>query len=466
MTLQNVLALAKQGNVQAIDLLLNQMLKPKGVTARTVLKDQRLHLLLESPRPLNQASLVPAIHRMISKLDTSQIRHLTVYGRQTGQQGQSWSQVIDLQDSIQGSSLSPDQVMMTPQVAKPDRAEERVEEATANQTTADPKLPVFTPAPPPPPERRNNFPPAAPPKADHHSGRAASKNRQSDQVRKPAKQEDLTITSPTPPPVQPVAPNLPNTGFGSSSPHHFRDDRPQAVPGELEPLALNHQRDDDRVTEVAEEGWPTISPAPAPAPQPSGELSLLRSVAVVGMAVLLGGIVWFQGTMISRQASATVQEATNIAVSVGDPTQAKTLADLKADEEKLKAAIEQLKLVPQFPLFSNTQVQVLTPSLEVRLEKIQNQIKQEEQAAQNLESAKQLAKQAVATVKASPQAESNLKQAESQWQQAIDRLTAIPDQTFVSEAAQATLVNYQNNLAEIRKQIETSQKSAPRRLRR
>jgi len=93
---ENILELAKQGDVSAIASLINSQLQVKNITAKVILKDACLQVLLESAQVPNQKSLVAFIHKGITDLCVVSIRKIKVYAVQIGEEFPAWSQEIDL----------------------------------------------------------------------------------------------------------------------------------------------------------------------------------------------------------------------------------------------------------------------------------------------------------------------------------------------------------------------------------
>ncbi|MDX2097042.1 MAG: hypothetical protein SFW36_04635, partial [Leptolyngbyaceae cyanobacterium bins.59] len=96
MTQQSLLEQAKQGNVQAINVLLNRVFQLNGITAKTTIQDGCLHLLLESAQVPNKQTLVPAIRGAMLNLGVESVEQIAIYGRQIGTQQPAWSQKIQL----------------------------------------------------------------------------------------------------------------------------------------------------------------------------------------------------------------------------------------------------------------------------------------------------------------------------------------------------------------------------------
>ncbi|MHC5930310.1 hypothetical protein [Nostoc sp.] len=82
MNQQKVFELAKQGNPQAIDVILNRALQPKSIKAKTALKDRCLQIIFEYAQVPSQEKLVNWLHEGITKLDIDNIERLNIYGWQ------------------------------------------------------------------------------------------------------------------------------------------------------------------------------------------------------------------------------------------------------------------------------------------------------------------------------------------------------------------------------------------------
>jgi|GEM_PF-1633402 len=91
----NLLELAKQGDVRAIAALMNRQLQPKGITAKVVLKDACLQVMLEAPQAPDQQAMVAFIQQGMVSLEVKSIKNVKVFGRQTGTPI-SWTHNIEL----------------------------------------------------------------------------------------------------------------------------------------------------------------------------------------------------------------------------------------------------------------------------------------------------------------------------------------------------------------------------------
>ena len=98
MAQSNLVQLAQAGDTNAIAALMNSALQAIGVTARVVLRDGDLHILLESDQLLAEHSCAEFIQRGITRLGMAWLSSAIIYSRVTGQQAPVWVQKIDLAD--------------------------------------------------------------------------------------------------------------------------------------------------------------------------------------------------------------------------------------------------------------------------------------------------------------------------------------------------------------------------------
>jgi protease PrsW len=87
-----LLKLAQQGDPEAIARWLNRSLKPRGVTAKVLLRDDCLKVLLASPRPLEQQAFVQLLQQQIGDLGPASIKLVKVYSQQIGEGEPAWAQ--------------------------------------------------------------------------------------------------------------------------------------------------------------------------------------------------------------------------------------------------------------------------------------------------------------------------------------------------------------------------------------
>ncbi len=92
--IQDLSELARQGDVKAINTLINQWLKPHGVTAKVRLKSDCLQLMLESAELPNQQSMVELLNSQVSKLGIKSVKTMKLFGKQTDEDFPDWHQEI------------------------------------------------------------------------------------------------------------------------------------------------------------------------------------------------------------------------------------------------------------------------------------------------------------------------------------------------------------------------------------
>ncbi len=104
---QNLLELAKQGNPAAIAQLLNQVLQPKGMTARVIRNGENLRVLLEaSPVPEPQI-LVPYLEKKFTKLAMASIRTIRLQAKSPESAKVAWSRQLTLQPQSLATVVPP-----------------------------------------------------------------------------------------------------------------------------------------------------------------------------------------------------------------------------------------------------------------------------------------------------------------------------------------------------------------------
>ena len=131
----NPVELAKQGDVKAIAFLINRSLHPKSITAKVILKDGCLQIMLEAAQIPDQQTLAPFIHKGVTGLKSVLIKKLIVFGRQVGEKIPGWSQEFD----IGQSTFSPSSVVNDP-VQKVNIPQAKFFESTNLQSSSQAKL--------------------------------------------------------------------------------------------------------------------------------------------------------------------------------------------------------------------------------------------------------------------------------------------------------------------------------------
>ncbi|GEM_PF-1844905 len=110
MTSNNLLELAKQGKLKAIESLINEAMPPQGITAKVGFnwKNGYLYISLVSVQCPDQQALVPLIKEKVASLGCESIKKVRISGVQQGQTSPNWQQEIDIvNQAISVSHPSP-----------------------------------------------------------------------------------------------------------------------------------------------------------------------------------------------------------------------------------------------------------------------------------------------------------------------------------------------------------------------
>ncbi len=86
-----VIQLAKEGNAKAIAALINQNLKGKGIHALATLKNECLHIVLESEKEPNQKASINVVRKNLVPLEITSITKVKVHWRKPGSKSPAWS---------------------------------------------------------------------------------------------------------------------------------------------------------------------------------------------------------------------------------------------------------------------------------------------------------------------------------------------------------------------------------------
>lgn len=86
-----VLQLAKEGNAKAIAALMNQTLKGRGIHTLATIKNECLHIVLESEQELNQKASINVVRKNVVPLEITSISKVKVHWRKTGSKSPVWS---------------------------------------------------------------------------------------------------------------------------------------------------------------------------------------------------------------------------------------------------------------------------------------------------------------------------------------------------------------------------------------
>lgn len=93
-TQQKIIELAKQGNPKAIASIVNQEVKPTGVSTIAGWKGQFLHIILESDEVPNEQSFAPFVEEKIISLKSDSLKNVKIHGRQSGNKSVAWTKVV------------------------------------------------------------------------------------------------------------------------------------------------------------------------------------------------------------------------------------------------------------------------------------------------------------------------------------------------------------------------------------
>jgi Abnormal spindle-like microcephaly-assoc'd, ASPM-SPD-2-Hydin len=93
---QHTEELAKQGDVKAIEALINELLEPNGIKAKVGLKDSCLYVALASAQIPERQALVRCIGKRILQLGIKSLQSAKIYAAQWGQNLPVWQQKIPL----------------------------------------------------------------------------------------------------------------------------------------------------------------------------------------------------------------------------------------------------------------------------------------------------------------------------------------------------------------------------------
>lgn len=107
MAQQKTLELAKLGNPQAIKVLMNQSLQPKGITVKVGLKNNCLMVVAESQTPADQSFLVNFIRQGVENLNPPSVQRVVVQAHTPGNSTPAWRTGFDLNTSAPASITPP-----------------------------------------------------------------------------------------------------------------------------------------------------------------------------------------------------------------------------------------------------------------------------------------------------------------------------------------------------------------------
>ncbi|WP_199248807.1 hypothetical protein [[Phormidium] sp. ETS-05] len=102
-----VLELARQGSPKAIAALMNQYLKTKGIIALAMVKEDCLHIILESEQEPHPDKMVNFVRKHILELQLTSFESVKAHWRKQGNKSPSWSRKIELtsEPELSGNSF-------------------------------------------------------------------------------------------------------------------------------------------------------------------------------------------------------------------------------------------------------------------------------------------------------------------------------------------------------------------------
>lgn len=95
----NLLTQAKQGDLQAIAMLMNRALQSHEIRVQVALQETCLHLLLEAVQVPGPDEVVPFLQHGLTNLAIPSIRSLRIYGQQLGHDVPIWQREVPLGDA-------------------------------------------------------------------------------------------------------------------------------------------------------------------------------------------------------------------------------------------------------------------------------------------------------------------------------------------------------------------------------
>ncbi|MBE9058746.1 hypothetical protein [Sphaerospermopsis sp. LEGE 08334] len=88
--------LAKSGDINAINNLVNQWLHSPSITVKTTLKQDCLQIMLESAKVPEKESIIPCIRDNLLNLSIDSVKKVKIYARETGEDFPDWQEELEL----------------------------------------------------------------------------------------------------------------------------------------------------------------------------------------------------------------------------------------------------------------------------------------------------------------------------------------------------------------------------------
>jgi hypothetical protein len=142
MTDSNLLELAKLGEPQAIETLMNQSLQSRGMNAKVNRQDNVLEVILEAERVPNRQALIAFVQKGIANLGIQSIQSIRILGQQRGVGYPAWMQELQLDASVLAGSPELTSSNLPPLTIQPETATESKTLATDGviEHPADPSV--------------------------------------------------------------------------------------------------------------------------------------------------------------------------------------------------------------------------------------------------------------------------------------------------------------------------------------
>ncbi|MBC5794928.1 hypothetical protein H5968_07135 [Sphaerospermopsis sp. LEGE 00249] len=88
--------LAKSGDINAINNLVNEWLQSPSITVKTTLKQDCLQIMLESAEVPEKESIIPCIRDNLLNLSIDSVKKVKIYARETGEDFPDWQEELEL----------------------------------------------------------------------------------------------------------------------------------------------------------------------------------------------------------------------------------------------------------------------------------------------------------------------------------------------------------------------------------
>ncbi len=189
------------------------------------------------------------------------------------------------------------------------------------------------------------------------------------------------------------------------------------------------------------------------APDRANGKKYVGAIALLGVVALAGGG-WFMFDRSAQEQKLTEARAVAAKTTI-DPQQLGKLDALQNAQTQLQKAVTLLEEIPNRPGSYYDQAQAQLQTLRPRLQAVDAKLNIEKPAADKLENAKQLAKEAGIIVQNPPHKSEVWQTAQNKWQESLKLLEGIPKNSLASAEAQQKLELYRSNYTAITAQLQT-----------